>query len=250
MYPARRIRSRGITASACEPRYARAVLGRSWHGAIAILVLAGLCVQVAIAVQAPAAPPAHAVGTLAGAAVAGRMVRVLSFFTIQSNILAAITSAQLARNPDSDGRIWRVVRLDALFGITVTGIVYTTVLARIHEPKGWEQVSTNVVFHYIVPLATVLGWLAFGPRRRVDARVILWSLVWPVLWFAYTLIRGAASKWYPYPFVDASSHGYPQVLVNALLVTLVLGAVAALFWLGDRKLPSGRQVATARVPAD
>ena len=37
-------------------------------------------------------------------------------------------------------------------------------------------------------------------------------------------------------FVDAATHGYVRVLVNALLVTLVLAAVSAVYALGDRRL--------------
>jgi uncharacterized membrane protein len=212
------------------------VFARAWHATIALVVLAGLAVQLAIAVDVSAHPPAHAVGTLAGTALAGRIVRVFSFFTIQSNVLAGIVSAQLALRPDRDGPVWRVARLDALVGITVTGIVYSTVLARIHEPKGWEQVSTNIAFHYVVPVLMVLGWLLLGPRPRVDWSVVRWSLVWPLLWGAYTVIHGELSNWYPYPFVDVASHGYARVVSNALIVTLVLGTVAVLFGVGDRRL--------------
>jgi uncharacterized membrane protein len=212
------------------------VIARVWHGLIAVLVIVGLAIQAVIAVRAPGTPPAHAVGTLAGAQLAGRLLRTLSFFTIQSNILAAVSSAQLARRPDRDGAVWRIVRLDALLGITVTGIVYSTVLARIHEPAGWEQVSTNTVFHYVVPIMMVLGWLLLGPRPRIEWAVVKWALLWPVLWFGFTLVHGAVSHWYPYPFVDAASQGYARVLFNALLVTAVLGAVGLLYGLGDRAL--------------
>jgi hypothetical protein len=123
-----------------------------------------------------------------------------------------------------------------LIGITVTGIVYSTVLARVHEPKGWEQVSTNTVFHYIAPIAMVLGWLLFGPRRRINRSVVAGTLIWPVLWMGYTLAHGAASKWYPYPFVDVATHGYGRVLVNALLVAVVCVLVGALYAFGDRTL--------------
>jgi len=34
-----------------------------------------------------------------------------------------------------------------------------------------------------------------------------------------------------------TAHGYARVVVNALLVTVVLGVAAALFALGDAKLP-------------
>lgn len=212
------------------------MIARWWNGAIAALVVAGLVIQIVIAVRASATPPNTAAGYLAGATFGGRLLRVISFFTIQSNILVAVTAAQLTREPRRDGPIWRVVRLDALLGITVTGIVYSTVLARIHEPQGWEQVSTNTVFHYIVPIMAVLGWLAFGPRPRITGATVLWSLGWPVLWFGYTLVHGAIDGWYPYPFVDVTTHGYARVLLNALAVTAVLGAVGALYAVGDRRL--------------
>jgi len=166
------------------------------------------------------------------------VLRVASFFTIQSNMLVCVASALLALRPDRDGPLWRVVRLAGLVGITVTGIVYSTVLARVHEPKGWEQTTTNAAFHYIAPLLAVIGWLLFGPRPRIERATVAWSLLWPLLWFGYTLIHGALSDWYPYPFVSVSDHGYARVLLNALAVTAVLGAVAAAFAFGDRKLPS------------
>ncbi len=217
--------------------YASLMTARLWHGTIAVLVVIALAIQVGIAVRAGATPAGHAVGTLAGAPVAGRVLRTLSFFTIQSNILAAITAAQLAMDPNRDGPIWRVVRLDALLGITVTGIVYSTVLARVHEPTGWDQISTNIIFHYLAPIMMIIGWLLFGPRPRIALPIVLWALAWPVLWFAYSLAHGAISAWYPYPFVDVTTHGYRQVLINALLITLILGTVGTLYWLGDHKLP-------------
>jgi len=218
------------------------VVARAWHALTAVLILAALVVQCVIAVRAPSAPPGHAIGTLAGAQLGGRLLRVASFFTIQSNVLVAATSALLAVNPALDGRIWRVLRVDALVGITVTGIVYSTVLARIHEPKGWEQTTTNAAFHYITPLLAVIGWLLFGPRPRIDRATVAWSLAWPLLWFGYTLVHGGFSDWYPYPFVSVTDHGYGRVLLNALAVTAVLGAAAAAFALGDRKLrPTPRQ---------
>ena len=196
-----------------------------------------MVVQIVIAVDAPGEPSGHATGTLAGATLAGRLLRVLSFFTIQSNLIVGWTSAQLALRPDRDGPAWRVVRLDGLFGIAVTGIVYSTVLAKIHEPKGWEQVSTNTAFHYVVPIMAVLGWLLFGPRPRVTLDVLRNALVWPVLYFGYTLIHGGITHWYPYPFVDVVSHGYSRVLLNALAVTGVLAAVAFVIGVIDKKLP-------------
>jgi hypothetical protein len=81
-------------------------LVRAWNSLIA-LVAAAIVLQLWIAVRVSATPPGHAVGTLAETPMANRVLRVLSFFTIQSNILSGVTSAQLARNPTRDGRTWR-----------------------------------------------------------------------------------------------------------------------------------------------
>jgi hypothetical protein len=212
------------------------VTARAWHGVIAILVVLAIAIQVWVAIDAPAQPAGHAVGTLAGVAVPWRILRVFSFFTVQSNIVSGVVSWQLARRPGRDGPVWRVARLDALFGITVTGVVYSTVLAKIHEPHGWRETSSNLVVHYAVPILMVLGWLLFGPRPRITGRLVCTALIWPVAYFGYALIVGAVSKWYPYPFVDAATHGYGRVLLNAVAVTAVFAVVASLFWLGDRRL--------------
>lgn len=213
-------------------------LARGWHFAIAVCVAVALVVQLWIAIRVAGRPRAHAVGTLAGTVLANRILRVLSFFTVQSNILSGVVSAQLAMKPDRDGPWWRAVRLAALFGITVTGIVYSTVLARIHEPHGWQETGTNTLVHYVVPIMMVLGWLSFGPRPRIERRTTLRAMLWPVGWAIYILIYGAITKWYPYPFVDVNTHGYGRVVLNAIAVVAVLSAVVGLFWYGDRRLPA------------
>lgn len=209
---------------------------RAWHAATAVLVAAAVLVQLAITVGLSSTPPNHGVGVVMGTTLVGRLIRILSFFTIQSNVLTGVVAAQLALQPDRDGPVWRAVRLAALFGITVTGIVYSTVLAAVHQPNGAAETFVNTLVHYVVPVMAVLGWLLFGPRPRTDRRTVLRSLLFPAGWLVYTLLRGAAFDWYPYPFLDVPSHGYLRVALNAVAVTVVFGLVAGLYALGDRRL--------------
>ncbi len=224
---------------------------RLWHGALALVVLVGLVVQLQLVAGLPSSPHLTSAGVVGGASAAGRYLRVFSFFTIQSNLLVLVTSLQLMVDPHRDGRLWRVLRLDALIGITVTGIVYATVLAAVHEPHGWQETLSNALFHYVSPVGALLGWLLFGPRPRLGPRTLVHALLFPAGWFAYTLVKGAIDPWYPYPFVDVTTHGYVRVLLNAVAVTVVLGLVGLLFRLGDRRLApaprwSGREPRSRR----
>ena len=67
-------------------------------------------------------------------------------------------------------------------------------------------------------------------------RVALLVLVWPVAWLAITLLVGAASGWYPYPFLDHREDGAAAVVVACLGVTALFVAVLAGAAAADRRL--------------
>lgn len=73
-----------------------------------------------------------------------------------------------------------------------------------------------------MPLLAVIGWVAFGPRGLTSARIAKLSLLFPLAWLAFTLIRGAVIHWYPYPFIDVTSIGYGKAVLNCFWVTLLL----------------------------
>jgi len=85
------------------------------------------------------------------------------------------TSLSLTVRADRDGSGWRVARLDALAGITITALVHWFLLHPLDDFHGWLWASDTLV-HIIVPMLVVLGWLVFGPRRRISFRVVLADL--------------------------------------------------------------------------
>ena len=99
-----------------------------------------------------------------------------------------------------------MLRLAALVMITVTGLVHWFLLRPLSTLAGVEAVG-DVLVHVAVPLLTVVGWLVFGPRPRIEARTVAWSLAWPIGWLVYTLLVGALTGWYPYPFLDVAAEG-------------------------------------------
>ena len=204
---------------------------RTWHALTVAVVVAAITIQLvqllrgnAVLTDTTVRPP-----------VPTRIIRFLSYFTVQSNILVAITSGWLVLRPDVSSVGWRVLRLSALVGISVTGVVYFLLLRPIVDVHGADKVA-DVLFHYVAPLAAVVGWLLFGPRPRIDDRILGLSLIWPALYVVYSLLHGAATHWYPYPFVDVTKLGYVTMTRNAVLLLMFLLGVGFLYrWL-DRLL--------------
>ena len=212
------------------------VVGRAGNALLGVLILAAVGVQLTLVVRGE-----HVLVTERGVlpSVSTRIIRFLSYFTIQSNLLVAVTGLWLAVEPSGRHRLWQVLRLNALVGITVTGIIYVTLLRPLVHLSGVPKL-TDIAFHYVAPIAAVVLWLACGPRRRVSDGVLGWSLVWPALYVGYTLAHGAASHWYPYPFVDVTAIGYATALRNGAGIALLLLGLGVLFRWVDRALARRR----------
>ncbi|RFA13747.1 hypothetical protein B7R21_07885 [Subtercola boreus] len=204
-------------------------------GVIALVVAAALAIQLTLLFTG--GQDANSGSTLGEIPVGTRLVRFFSYFTIQSNILVLITSTALFVSVGRDGAFWRVLRLDALLGIIITGLVYDIVLAPLQHLTGWAETAT-IGLHYISPWATLLAWFIFGPRPRISWRIFGFAFVWPILWLVYTFIHGAVSGWYPYPFLDVTTIGFPEALRNSAGVLVIAVVIAAVLTILDRRLPA------------
>jgi hypothetical protein len=204
---------------------------RQWHIAAAIVVGAGVMLQFVLSATGTGAVEPHV-------ALGSRIITYISFFTIQRNILLLAMSITLALRPHRrEGGIWRVLRLDSVICMMVTGLIFVTVLRGLQDLDGVREVA-NSLLHYVAPPIAIVGWALFGPRPRITGRVLAGALIFPLLWVAYTLIRGAVVDWYPYPFIDVIEHGYGQVLVNVGGVAVLFAGLGAILWYLDHRLPA------------
>ncbi|KRF34852.1 Pr6Pr family membrane protein [Nocardioides sp. Soil805] len=204
--------------------------GRGWHLVTAVVATGAVLFQLVLvwhgnAVLDDVEPPA----------LGERLVRFIGYFTILSNILVAVVTWTLALARDGDDTGWRVLRLTSLVGITVTGVVHWFLLRPILDLSGADYLADKLL-HVVVPLLAVVGWVAFGPRGRVRGRDVLAALVFPVAWLAYTLVRGAVTGFYPYPFLDVDDQGYAAVAVACLGIAVLFVALAAAAWKLDDRL--------------
>lgn len=209
-------------------------LARPWHTVTAVVTWAALALQLVLIIRGgvvldETSPPA--LGT--------RLIRFISYFTILTNLLVAVTTTTLGLGQTVAPRWWRVLRLNAVVGITVTGLVHWFLLRPLLDLSGADYLADKLL-HVVVPLLAVVGWMVFGPRGKAERSLLLPSLIYPVGWLIYTLVRGAVANWYPYPFLDVRLHGYPAALlacagVAVLLIALTWGAMVL-----DRRLPTRR----------
>jgi len=160
-----------------------------------------------------------------------KVANFFSYFTVQSNVLAAIALIGTALGAHSAR--WAAFRGLATFAMVVTGLVYNVLLADI--PVGVTDPWINDVIHRVMPVVMLADWMLDPPRKGIDRTTALWWLAYPLAYAVYTLIRGPlAGDFYPYPFINPEQEGYGQVAVNCLGLTVVLAALAlAVAWLSN-----------------
>jgi hypothetical protein len=167
---------------------------------------------------------------------AARVANVFAFFTIDSNVIVAVTCLLLAVRPGPAGRVLRSARLTGLVAIAITGIVYHVALRGLLDLDTWG-LAADVLLHTVVSVLAVAGWVITGPRGLTSRAVAFGALVFPLAWLVFTLSRGAAIGWYPYPFLDVTRIGYLKAVINCCWVAVLFGGLAATATALDRRLP-------------
>ncbi len=171
-----------------------------------------------------------------------RTINYFSFFTILSNILAALTLTFAAfPSPAAPARFFArpTVRGAAAAYMTMTGLVYFFLLRHLRPLEGWALVS-DTILHDVMPVVFVAFWLFVARTGTLRVKNALVWLIFPVAFAIYSLIRGAYTGRYPYPFIDVSKLGYPQAFVNIAALTLCLVALGLSFVALDRWIAKRR----------
>jgi hypothetical protein len=164
------------------------------------------------------------------AGVASRLTDTLSYFTIWSNVVVAVSVTALVARPPRDSAVWRVLRLSGLLMITVTAIVYQVLLAPTAIVEGWSRL-TDPILHVVTPLVTIVVWAVWGPRGWISRREVVLALVVPFAWICWMLARGAVVDAYPYDFANVADRGVGPVLLTLGLI-LVFGLLVAAAYAG------------------
>lgn len=167
-----------------------------------------------------------------GASLLGGLLSFFSYFTVLTNTLVATVLTCALTSRESAARRWFLqpwVSSGIAVSIAVVGLAYNVLLRHLWHPEGWQWLADELL-HDVMPLLFLAWWWLCVPKGTLRLRHIALWVIYPLLYFAYALLRGHLLATYPYPFIDVETLGYPQVFVNAggLLAGFVLIALVVI----------------------
>ncbi|MBC3922242.1 Pr6Pr family membrane protein [Pseudomonas lurida] len=165
-----------------------------------------------------------------GASLLGGLINFFSFFTVLTNTLAVVVlSYALVRRESAAKRFFLspAVCSGIAASIVVVSLAYSLLLRHLWSPAGFQFIADELL-HDVMPVLFLIYWWRCVPKGSVRLKHIGAWMIYPLVYFAYALLRGDLLGQYQYPFIDVSTLGYPQVFVNAggILAGFVVIALA------------------------
>ncbi|WP_347901811.1 Pr6Pr family membrane protein [Pseudomonas purpurea] len=171
-----------------------------------------------------------------GASLLGGLVSFFSFFTVLTNTLVAVVLSHALTGRTSKARGFFLtpwVSSAIAVSIAVVGLAYNLLLRHLWHPQGWQFLADELL-HDVMPLLFLGYWWCCVPKGTLRLRHIAVWVIYPLVYFAYALLRGHLLGLYQYPFINVEKLGYPQVFINAGGILLGFVAIALVVVALDR----------------
>jgi apolipoprotein N-acyltransferase len=138
--------------------------------------------------------------------------------------LVAIDTTSLLKPESKWGKYFSSASVSGAIAVYIAtvGITFNIILRNLLIIEGFSAIA-NELLHVVVPVLYVIYWIFFAAKARLKFSVIFSWLIFPLIYLAVILIRGAISGYYPYPFMDVTQLGYATVAVNSL--AMIIGFV-------------------------
>lgn len=165
-----------------------------------------------------------------GRGLAMGLVIYLGFFTVLTNMLAALVLSAGAMGPALTGYRWlssALTRTTTAGAISIVGLVYFAILRHSWHPEGL-QLWTDAALHYLMPTLVVVFWALVVPAGAISWRRVPWLAMYPLAYLVYVFLRGSITSLYPYDFIDVNKLGMGQAMLNSAAVMLAYSLVIAL----------------------
>ncbi|MFX0007628.1 MAG: Pr6Pr family membrane protein [Promethearchaeota archaeon] len=151
-------------------------------------------------------------------------------FTMQTNLIVTLwfTFAIFWFNkPELLEKFLRPVKGAFTLYITITFLFFAILLSPFYHPTGWAAFS-NLVLHYITPIAFILDWVLTETKLRYKWNYILYWMIYPLCYLVFVFIYGTFTGNYIYYFLDINAlgiSGYFIFISILIAVGLALGCL-------------------------
>jgi hypothetical protein len=187
----------------------------------------------------------------------GGRLTLLSYYTIQSNVVVLVFFAYLlwrGRRPGK--RVSPAAKGGVTVCITLTFLVYHFILSPGLSGaalSAYGLSAANTLAHYVTPLMVLADWLLFdskGAMKPLDP--VKWLAI-PAAYLVFALVRaqfgqfGDSDSRYPYFFLDVDVYGAGRVTLNCVVIGLGYALLGYVVYTVDRLLPRlGRRLGAGR----
>jgi len=180
----------------------------------------------------------------AGRNLADALITFFTFYTILTNL--ALVLIYLSDLTKAQWLGWfRLERTRAMMAgaILLVMLFYHALLASLWSPEGAAWVADSIL-HYVTPIFYIVWWWIFADHGKLGWRDVPMMLVPSLIYIVWVLLRGAVVAEYPYPVFNVTELGYPQVVLNIVIVAIALAVFFCCALAADRYLARSSTIRT------
>lgn len=163
-----------------------------------------------------------------------RPAEYFAYFSIVTAIVAGlflITTGFGLLLKIEDTKWVEIARLSLAVALIVVGVVYHALLADaandVRDGDYAWPVLPNEIIHTYAPILAAVEYLISVRAFRIRLRAFVWVAVFPLIWLVFSIVRGSATNWWPYWFINPNGEaGLIGMLTYIAAITgffLVLG---------------------------
>ncbi|MGE4378664.1 MAG: Pr6Pr family membrane protein [Candidatus Izemoplasmatales bacterium] len=158
-------------------------------------------------------------------------LKQLTYFTIQSNILVAFVYLVLLLKKE-ETKLLIILKRQATVAIILTGLVYNFILKPyLGDFDYTPNTLPDLLVHSIIPLLVFVDYLVFSHRFKVKIFEPLYSLIFPLIYWLFTIIyRLVGGNYngtnyesdYPYFFLNFPEYGVGYFFIVLVFIITII----------------------------
>lgn len=137
-------------------------------------------------------------------------VTFFSYFTIEANIVSAVTlfaSSYYLLSNKTESNVLQSVRGATAVYMIITGMVFNLLLRETAFADPLLVPWSAEVLHVVAPVSFLIFWILNPPKNKLSSNYIFIWFVFPIVWLLYTYLRAFVTDFYIYHFLDPKEVG-------------------------------------------